>query len=154
MMHGRTLVSGWHAYPLLIGCGLLLAGCGPSRPETAMVAGHVTFRGKAVDSGRITFYPAQGRPATGAIASDGTYALTTFRNGDGAVMGKHRVTIEARRITGEPMPKTFAEEKSQLVPAGQRKVEWIVPEQFAQQDTSPLAAEVVRGGNTINFDLP
>ena len=32
--------------------------------------------------------------------------------------------------------------------------EWLVPEKYARQETTPLTAEVKPGPNTINFDLP
>ena len=73
----------------------LSSGCGPSRPETAEVRGRVTFQGKPVPEGRILFWPPNGRPAMAEIQPDGTYELMTFDEGDGAVLGEHRVTIKA-----------------------------------------------------------
>ena len=34
------------------------------------------------------------------------------------------------------------------------KVEWLVPEEYSHHETTPLKAEVTRGENTIDFDLP
>jgi hypothetical protein len=144
----------WQEYVLLICYALLLSGCGPRAPETASVTGRVTFHGKAVDKGRIVFYPTEGRPATGTIGPDGSFRLTTFSEGDGALLGKHRVTIEAKRLVGATIAKTFAEERAQPASISEPRVEWIVPEKYAREDTSPLTADVARGGNTINFDLP
>jgi len=42
----------------------------------------------------------------GTIEPDGSYRLTTFDSGDGALLGRHRVTIEATRIVRAPLPKT------------------------------------------------
>ena len=131
---------------------LTCSGCGPSRPETAPVAGRVTFQGKPVAEGMITFLPEHGRPAIGAIGPDGGYRLTTFEAGDGAPPGKYTVTIEARRVTAPPAPKSMKDEVN--VPLGQTKVEWLVPERYARPDATPLTAEVVRGANTIDFNLP
>lgn len=133
-------------------CASAWLGCGPTRPETAPVAGRVTFQGKPVAEGMITFLPEHGRPAIGAIGPDGGYRLTTFETGDGAPPGKYTVTIEARRVTAPPAPKNMKDEVN--LPLGRTKVEWLVPERYARPDTSPLKAEVVRGANTIDFNLP
>src|SRR6478752_10675518 len=62
---------------------------------TAPVSGKVTYRGKAVPTGTVMFVPSEGPAATGEIGSDGSYKLTTFSPGDGAVIGTHKVTITA-----------------------------------------------------------
>ena len=93
-----------------VGC-VLLCGCGPKVPPTASVHGKVTIGGKPVTTGRITFYPENNvRPAIGAIGTDGAYRLTTFHSNDGAILGKHVVTIEA--FEGSPVqgPATIEEE--------------------------------------------
>jgi hypothetical protein len=141
-------------------CCLLVIGCGPGHPETATVTGKVTFRGETVPAGKIMFYPQTGRAAVGTIEADGTYVLTTFNPGDGAVLGKHQVTITASKVTGgPPQPKTFKDELklAQKKPAGAAtspKIVWLVPKQYSQRNTSPLTAEVKRGVNTIDFPLP
>lgn len=57
------------------------------------VSGKVTFKGKPLTHGTVDFEPEAGREAHGAIQPDGGYTLTTFKDGDGAVVGKHRVSI-------------------------------------------------------------
>ena len=137
---------------------LLLAGCGgPSRPATVPVSGRVTYQGKPVPLGQIVFYPAKGRPAMGAIGADGSYRLTTFETaGDGATPGRYRVTIQATRtIGGGARPKSLEEELHGVGSgSGQTVTEWLVPEKYSRQESTPLTAEVKPGSNTINFDLP
>jgi hypothetical protein len=72
---------------------LVSLGCGPSDPETAVVTGIVRLDGQPLASGIVTFTPEAGRSATGFIQSDGTFALKTFQDDDGALPGKHTVTI-------------------------------------------------------------
>src|SRR5262245_37564353 len=86
-------------------CRLLLAGCllGLARPgcgglRLGKVSGKVTVGGKPVTTGTIMFHPASGPTAVGAIGPDGSYTLTTIKKGDGAVVGSHRVTIEATSV--------------------------------------------------------
>jgi hypothetical protein len=135
-------------------CLLVFQGCGRGRPETSPVSGHVTYGGKPVPSGRIVFYPGHGRSAMGTIEPDGSYRLTTFDSGDGALLGRHRVTIEATRIVRVPLPKSLGEE-SQFngVAANGLGVLWLVPETYSRFESTPLTADVSRGKNTIDFNL-
>jgi hypothetical protein len=138
----------------LLGCSMFLAGCGPSRPETASVSGRVTYQGKPLPDGTVTFYPTAGRPGRGTIGPDGTYKLTTFKDGDGAILGKHRVTIKSTKCVDLPPAKTPAEEAAMARSRVQHQVEWLLPEKYARENTSELTAEVAAGDNTIHFDLP
>jgi hypothetical protein len=140
-------------FPLAMFC--LLAGCGPSRPATVPVSGRVTWQGKPVVTGRITFYPVTGRPATSPIAPDGTYRLTTFRPDDGAILGKHCVTISASQTAHVKVPKSMAEEaRTGMFGQEAPKIEWLVPEKYSQPGTSPLTAEVTADQKPIDFNLP
>jgi hypothetical protein len=142
-------------------CCLAMCGCGPTLPPTAPVHGRVAVAGKPVTMGRIMFQPENGRPATGAIQTDGTYRLTTFQKDDGAVLGRHRVTIEAFEAPSPPAGRagSFEEEvRGGRTLAGhspaRSAVRWIVPEKFARRDSSPLRADIKPTDNTCNFDLP
>ena len=126
---------------LLTAYFLLLAGCGPEHPETAGVTGKITYQGKAVTEGKIMFYPESGRAAVGTISEDGSYQLTTFDEGDGALLGKHRVTITANQVTGGPaQPKTFKEELALATQkssphSGLPVMTWLVPEEYSERLT-------------------
>ena len=134
-------------------CLPVLCGCGPKRPAAAPVGGRVTYQGQPVASGRIMFQPEHGRAAIGAIGPDGRYTLTTFDSGDGAVLGRHRVTIKSTRLIGGPVekPKSILDEGR--VSGGVPRVEWLVPEKFSRPESSSLTAEVKDGKNTIDFNL-
>jgi hypothetical protein len=72
-------------------------GCGPA-PGTLSplipVKGKVTYKGEPLTKGIIRFEPnGYGRLASGKLQSDGTYVLSTLKDGDGAVAGKHAVYI-------------------------------------------------------------
>lgn len=120
---------------------LLLGGCSSS-PKTAIVRGKVTYNGKALPNGTIMFTPTSGPTATGEIQQDGSYTLTTFRKGDGAVPGKYTVVVVALKDTGDRLP----EERAALPPP-------IIPERYSSAATSDLRAEVKEGENTIDFTL-
>ena len=148
-----------HWLVFVLACFVPVAvGCGPDRLETAPVRGHVAFDGNPLTSGRIMFWPDDGGlPAGGQIEPDGSYLLRTYEEGDGAVLGAHRVTISAVNIVSSTLhPQSFEEElKPGGNPAlsGSETVERIVPGRFERRETTQLTAEVQRGANTIDFSL-
>jgi hypothetical protein len=147
--------------PLIAACGLviILDGCGggAERPAMGRVSGKVTYKGQPVTSGSVIFTPARdqgkeaagGRVATGNIQPDGTYTLTTFDTGDGAVLGQHVVTVEAHgqtTMTGVPIdPKT---KRPRYVPAKST-----IPEKYGSLDKTPLRHTVEPGNNTFDLEL-
>lgn len=118
-----------------------LMGCGTGGPRTAPVQGTVTYQGKRVPYGSIMFQPDDG-PAATANIQDGVYHLTTFRDGDGAILGNHRVTVISLVDQGDRLP----EDRSPLPPA-------LVPLKYSFPDQSGLTAVVQDRPNTIDFQL-
>ena len=90
MLTSRKLVAGCLAAACLVGCG------GGDRP-VYRAGGQVTFAdGTPVSAGRVNFRPVDDpKPvvARGEIQPDGTFRLTTFKTGDGALPGRHRVIV-------------------------------------------------------------
>jgi len=83
-----------------IGLAALVAcGCGGQR--MAPVKGRVVFNGQPVKDAAVTFSPAgapeqkeTGKPGTGFTDENGDFVLSTFKNFDGAIVGKHGVHVE------------------------------------------------------------
>ena len=128
------------------GPGLVLAltvvaavsGCGGGDPyavKTVSAAGTVTYQGKPVSKGTILFQPLdeKGRPASGMI-ENGKFSLNTYREGDGAVPGKHKVAVV---VTEEKKTKD-----------GDTTVKYIIPERYASAETSGVEMEVPPGGSS------
>jgi hypothetical protein len=89
-----------HCNSLVLASLVLLTcwGCGSDNGQfagtTIPVKGKVSFKGKPLSGGEIVFEPdSAGREAHGEIKSDGSFELTTFKQGDGAVPGTHRVAV-------------------------------------------------------------
>ena len=135
MSHGLARVG-------LVGAVLALAGCGGDRLKTAVVRGTVTYNGRPVPHGTISFIPASGPSATGELQPDGSYTLTTYRKGDGAVPGRHTVVIVAMQDMSDRLP----EQRNPLPPP-------IVPVRYTSLATSDLRAEVKDEENMVNFSL-
>jgi len=74
------------------GCG---SDSGQFVGQTVPVKGKVTYKGKPLTQEEIVFEPdgGSGREAHGNIQPDGTFELSTFKAGDGAVPGTHRVAV-------------------------------------------------------------
>ena len=87
------LLAPLFAIPLLIGCN--------QGPALAPVHGRLTCNGKPVKEAGLIFSPVpavegakeSGKPATGSTDADGRFVLTTFKSGDGALIGKHRASV-------------------------------------------------------------
>lgn len=92
----------------ILACGLF--GCGPRRPQTYPVHGKVTFPdGEPVTSAIIEFELISGDlkqayNARGMVGRDGTFQLKTFRDGDGAVAGRHRAIVQEPLPIDDPEP--------------------------------------------------
>lgn len=104
----RTLVFASFTICLSVGCG----GSGDKPPPFANVSGTVTFNGKPLEKGTITF-STDGRPPSQMDVIDGQYAGQ-------AMVGSNRVSISAKRKSGggtakSPVPsQAMAAAKAQM----------------------------------------
>lgn len=135
--------------PRLVAClvaalALVVSACGQSGPEMGRVRGKVTYQGKPLEKGVVSFIPtdANRQGASGPIQPDGSYELQTREPGDGAELGEYRVGIT------DVDPDAFNTE----LPGEPVKVKSMLPPKYQDQNTSGLTATVKSGGNTIDFD--
>tara|TARA_R110002095_G_scaffold190094_2_gene167789 strand:- start:4087 stop:4488 length:402 start_codon:yes stop_codon:yes gene_type:complete len=121
-----------------IGCG----GANTDLPSTAPVTGRVTYQDQPVSNGLVTFHPANGsKPASGQTGKNGDFTLSTFERGDGAIFGKHKVTIVAYQ-EGQDVSIVSAD-----------KLAYAVPKKYVNEATTSLEAEVKEGTNDIVLEL-
>ena len=97
---------------MLIGAVSLLAlvgvgGCSKSPYDLAQAGGAVTIDGVPFTTGKVMFAPIAkgedrraGRPALGRLQSDGSFTLSTYEEGDGAIVGEHWVHRDSNRRRG------------------------------------------------------
>jgi hypothetical protein len=140
----RDMVRAAALAALLIGP---ISGCTESldRPKTFPVSGKVTHKGQPVPKGTITFQPDQGQPSVGEIQPDGTYRLSTFDPGDGAVAGHYRVFVIANTADPTKMPGSSP---------GWTPPKDLVPQKYNKAETSGLETTVSEDKKEYNFDLP
>jgi hypothetical protein len=131
---------------------LALAGCGPSGPAMEPVSGVVLYQGRPLAGARVMFVaPESSRPAVGTTNEAGEFALTTMSEGDGAVVGEHRVTVTS--FTPEAIAK-LSNAQQEALGRGQKVEGSKLPTKFASYDASGLSAKVDAGGeNHFKFEL-
>ncbi len=130
--------------PLIAIGSFLIGAIGCSDDGLRKVTGKVSYKGESAPMGRITFYPAEGagRSASGRILDDSTYELSSFKPGDGVPPGDYTVAISVAKT---PSGSEYG---------SQGRIEWFIPEQYANRETTPLTVTVSDGVNVIDFALP
>jgi hypothetical protein len=133
----------WPGLLVIALASLVPIACG-SGPEMATVTGRVSYQGKPLPKGTITFVAvnANGRNASGQIDAEGYYTLQTEQPGDGVLLGGYDVTISARD-----------DAVLDYIPKEPVKPKRLAPEKYENPGTSGLKRAVTSGRNTINFEL-
>ena len=123
---------------------LVAAGCHRG-PDLVPVNGQVTLDGQPVEGAAVMLHPENGgRPATGKSDAAGQFALTTLSEGDGALPGKHKVTVALTKMLREIKEGD---------PWDESAVEYVVPARYGSPQTSGLSAEVVDGMPPLELKL-
>jgi hypothetical protein len=138
---------------LLLAASAGVAGC--SRGGPVKVNGTITLDGKPLPGATVTFLPSRegGRSASGLTEADGSFNLTTFKPGDGALPGEYKITVqvsESDKSTegvnpGQMDDKARAAFFSRMNPGGRAKEEMkkrrapkVVPEVYSDLKRTPL----------------
>lgn len=127
-------------FAIVTATGLLIAGCSGGDPDAKRavpVSGTVTYKGEPISAGRIVFQPDKGRPAEGEI-TDGAFSLSTYKPGDGAVEGHHKVGV----VAVEEVPATKAGKAG-----NESTTKFLVPAKYNDPGLSGLEATVPSGGS-------
>jgi hypothetical protein len=120
-----------------------LSGCGDSGPTVVKVAGVATRDGKPVPNVELTFLPEVGRPSWSFTDDAGRFSLNYTRDQDGAVLGKHKVTVRAKP------PASPAEEFSGKSSAPPYIQELIT--KYGSAESTPLEVEI--SGAVENLEI-
>jgi hypothetical protein len=162
-MFGRGRI----AWGILLTASVGMAGCG-DKAKPVKVNGTVTLDGKPLPGATITFLPAGegGRSASGLSGTDGSFDLTTYKPGDGALAGDYKITVQVlegdKSNRGQdPMemdPKAREGFFMRMSPGGrakedarQKNAKKTVPEVYMDLKRTPLKCTVPADGNV---DLP
>lgn len=111
------------------------AGSGCKRtPRVVKVSGTVFYNDKPLPFGSIMFQSDKGQPAFGMIGSDGSFTLSSYGADDGAVPGRHLVSVtcyEGQR-PGQAKPDGGEVSMGRL----------LIPLKYTRLGSSGLTAEV------------
>lgn len=119
-------------------------GCGgkSNLPKTAPVSGIVTYKGSPVENAQVTFHPeSEGNSGHGVTDAEGRFILTTYKMKDGAILGKHSVTVQVTVQRDSPMP---SQRRQAMSP---------IPVHYANATTSSLEVDVLDERNEVELHL-
>ncbi len=145
-----------------------IAGCtggeGKGRPDLFPVSGTVVYNGAPVEGATVSFNIENApRTATGVTDAKGKFVLSTFEYNDGAIAGKHTITV-TKMEAGAAAPSTSAADKllndptalaqmSQIGSPGgapeQAGPKILLPEKYMNPATTPLSETVVAGQENV-----
>jgi hypothetical protein len=120
--------------------------CSACKDRGCPISGNVTFDGRPIEAGTITFEPSDGQgPTTGGKITDGKYALT---DNAAPMPGMKKVRIVAGRKTGRRIPAGPPAPPDMMI----EEIIRYVPEIYNQRTT--LTCDVSRdGSHQIDFCL-
>jgi len=108
-----------HFIPILVIFVLACIGCGENPFPVAKVEGTVTCDGNPVAFAQVNFSPKRtdksaivGKSAIAYTDEKGKFVLSTYGTNDGAVVGKHEVTVGATSETDKNCPATLSRYKA------------------------------------------
>jgi hypothetical protein len=132
---------------------LACAGCSGEKAITTPVHGTLTYKGKPLFEGIVSFHAIKidpglpNRTPQGSVDASGHYSLSTFKLDDGAVPGDYAVTV-----FNPPAPDAI-DEYSKAAAAPKSAA---LPPIYADPQRTPLKATVsspAAGGQQIDFEL-
>jgi hypothetical protein len=128
---------------VVVGAVLVLGGCGK---PTASVKGKVTYKGKLLSSGTVTFV-AENATGFSPISADGSYSVLK------APVGPCSITVTTPKVPGGGMMMDPSKMGGSPISTTEAKAPEIeAPPRYADPKTSPLTFEVKPGENV--FDIP
>jgi hypothetical protein len=120
---------------IVVLAALMAASCSPRR-ELLPVQGRVLLDGEPLAFGSVSFQSESGQPATAAIGPDGSFTLSVFGEGTGAVPGPNRVLVTC--YEGQ---RQAAADRDREPSLGRL----LIPERYTAYETSGLVIDVQPG---------
>ena len=121
----------------VVAVAMIAAATGCSKtPAVVPVSGKVLYNGKPMPYGYVLFQPEQGQPAEGEIQSDGSFQLSSYGPKDGAVPGRHKISV-----------RCFSGQKAGAAQEGSSPGKLMIPQKYTRFGMSGLSAEIKAGAN-------
>ncbi len=135
-----------------LGILIFLTGCGSGEMPLGRVSGTVTLDGQPVSGGIIHFMPQSGPAATGVIDASGRYNLTTYSEGDGAVIGSHTIYFAPNSDDSHMEGYSEADYAANKPPPEAPQAKFL-PKRYLTPSSSGLSREVAVGSNDFPLQL-
>jgi hypothetical protein len=124
----------------LLAATALTSGCGG--PALGEVSGTISYDGKIVEQGSISFIPADGSgPSTGGAITEGKFAVQKVP------VGTAKVVISGTKVTGKK--QMFKDPNSPFVQTSEE----YLPAKYNDPSKTELSYEVKSGVQSKNFEL-
>lgn len=148
-------------FPVMLLVGTLLVGCTRVGEQQAEVSGKVSYKGKPLPGGVITFAAPRGYTATAVISPEGTYKLK-------APVGEVQIGVDNRMLDKNSPKQKQAEKRSgagrlkmptevaSKLEKGKQEVTGsyvFLPSRFADPTKSGLTYTVKTGAQTHDVEL-
>ena len=126
-------------------------GCGSGGPTPVPVTGVVTLDDNAVEAATVTFSPQfEGSPAMGTTDKEGKFTLKTQPLGEGALPGKHLVSV--RKVTMSGVQADQDGLSGPPAPGGVQE-QWFTPKKYADAKGWNHTVEVKSGMEPVELKL-
>ncbi len=138
-------------------CAALLAvsGCGRGRGNMGQVSGTVRYQGEPIRDGSIVFEVSGNRPASGKIVDGQITQVTTFEPNDGVPVGSAKIAVRAfdDDDTASAVMDHPGDIQRQETEGYMEVPKSLLPERYADPDTSGLTFQIERGENVLDLEL-
>jgi hypothetical protein len=144
---------------------LLGTGCGDYRSKLVPVEGVITLDGQPLERATVSFIPQKGKgpSASGLSGSDGSFRLTTYSTGDGALPGEYKIVVTQSEVestevvgVGPNNPQAMIDamkkhndaitKKGKGATAPPKAKKSKIPDAYTKESTTPLKQQVPAGG--------
>jgi hypothetical protein len=125
--------------PLLLLALPLATGCGGQTKGT--VSGKVTYQGKPLSSGFVTFVLEKGSPLHSDIQSDGSYRM------DNVPVGTVKIGIQPKSASNQPSPSAMPRDPREFAKIKKESTErgMPIPPKYTDPNRSELTYVVTKG---------
>lgn len=137
---------------------LVVPGCGNAveHPKTAPVSGTVMYKGVPVEGATVSFWSeGASQAAVGITNTQGEFRLSMFSINDGAIPGKHKITVSKVAGVAQPQatPESLLDDPTALSAmtvkegeAGPQGPKSELPEVYGSLETTTLKETVTESG--------
>lgn len=136
-----------------------LVGCG-GNADLAPATGVVTLDGEPMAEAKVMLHPIDGGPRNsyGTTNAKGEFKLSTFGMNDGALIGRHVVTVTKVDTKDQPQfaPNELASKgyggasyEAMMGPGkvskNEKNLKYVIPVKYSSKETSGIEVDVVKG---------